>query len=183
MDEGFKRNGLWIGLGAMAVIFLCIMLCGAGAMVSMFGRSVPAYAPVPQVAPPAAEDGAAPPQAYYYGPSPFSGGRHMGFGLFGFLFRVVSFGLVLLLAIGLFKRLLWGPRHWRHRYCGPPHPGRPPKGSEGEQGAAEWGPWSWHRRHKHWGPPPWWGPEAEKGKESAEPDSDIEDSEYTGPQE
>lgn len=184
MDERFKRPGIWIGLGVMAIIFLCIvMLCGAGAMLSMFGRSLPAYGPVPQVAPPVAEDGAAPPQAYYYGYGPFSGGRHMGFGLFGFLFRAFVFGLALLLAIGLLKRLLWGPRHWRHRYCGPPHPGRRPKGGEGEQASSEWGPWAWHRHHRHWGPPPWWGPEAETDREDAEPDPDPHNPEYTGPQE
>jgi hypothetical protein len=183
MDEGFKKYGLWIGLGAMAVIFLCIMLCGAGAMISMIGRSIPTYAPVPHVAPPAAEDGSAPPQAYYYPPAPYFGSRYTGFGLFGFLFRVVCFGLVLLLVIGLFKRLLWGRRHWRYRFCGPPFPGKPPKGGEPEQDAAEWGPWAWHRHHRRWGPPPWWGPEPESGKGGAQPDSDTENSEYTGPQE
>ena len=107
----------------------------------------------------------------------------MGFSPFSFLFRALLFGLLLLLVIGLFKRLVWGPRHWHHRYCGPPHPGKPPKRGASDKATSEWGPWAWRGHHKHWGPPPWWGPESEPGKEEVEPDSDTDNPEYTGPQE
>ena len=107
----------------------------------------------------------------------------MGFSPFGFLFKALLFGLFLFLVIGLIRRILWGPRHWHYRHCGPPHPGRPPKGQEGEQTASDWGPWAWHRHHKHWGPPPWWGPDPESSEEDIERDSDSGNSEYAGPQE
>lgn len=39
MDERFKGKGMWIGAAALAVIFMCVMLCALGAMGTMFART------------------------------------------------------------------------------------------------------------------------------------------------
>jgi hypothetical protein len=176
MDERFRGNRLWIGLGALAIIFLCVALCGFGAMASMFMRSDIGYAPAPYVQPPAGEEGVVPPPTYYQDHSPLGMGRYGNTGLFGFvsgaiglLFRLVFFGLLLLLLLGLVKRLFWGPRH--HWAC---YPGRPPKGKEWKgRPHPGWGPWAWHG---HGAP---WEAEDEVGTQEGEPDPD----EYSGPQE
>jgi hypothetical protein len=189
MDEKFRRNKHWFGLGALLIIFLCVALCGLGAMATMFTRSAPNYGAVPYVQPPAVEEGVAPP-ATYYGHGPL--GHHGGWGPFGIIgmgigliFKLLFFGLLVLLLLGLVKRLFWGHRHWGHGYWGPPcPPGKPWKGTTGEsedESHAEWGPRAWHRHFKHWGPPPWWGPEPKTPDSTSEPDTD--EPEYTGPQE
>ena len=145
MDEHFRKRGLWIGLGALAIIFLCVMMCGMGSMAMMGMSRGAAY-----VAPPAVEDGAAPPPAAY-GYGPHGWGSPMSHGPFGFIgllvsgfFKLVVFGLLLLIVIKLVMRLFFG-----RRMCGPKHWGKPPKGDPGE-----WGPpWhAWHRHHRHRGP-------------------------------
>lgn len=162
MDERFRGKGIWVGLGVLAIIFLCIMMCGLGAMFA--GPRSAVY-----VQPPVAEEGVAappPPAAYGYGPA---GVGHYGtvgpfgfvFGAVGALFKLAFFGLLLLLGLGLVKRLFFGRRCW-----GPPYGWKPPEGKEAEgKPYASWEPRSWHRRHRHWPPPPWWeapsGPEAE----------------------
>jgi hypothetical protein len=177
MDEHFRRKGLWVGLGALAIVFLCVMMCGFGSLL-MASRG-PVY-----VQPPAAEEGAAPPPPAYYGHGPYGMGHtgvHGPLGFFarfiGGLFRLAFLGLLLLLGLGLIKRIFWGHRCW-----GPPHGWKPPEGShEAGDTKAAWGPWGWHR-HKHWGsPPPWWTQSEAKGHE--EDESDSGDPVYSGPQE
>ena len=176
MDEHFRRKGLWIGLGALAIVFLCMMMCGFGAL--MRTSRGPVY-----VQPPVAEEGAAPPPQAYYGYGPSSMGRTGAHGPFGFffgfiggLFKLAFFGLLLLLGIGLIKRIFWGRRCW-----GPPPGWKPPDGAQNAgHTKAGWGPQGWHH-HRHWGPPPpWWTP-PETDAEQDESDSD--DPVYSGPQE
>jgi hypothetical protein len=85
MDERFRGKGIWIGLGALVIIFLCLMMCGFGAMVTMATRSSSAYGVVPQVQPPTAEEASAAPPAYY-GHGPVGMGRHGGFSPIRFVF-------------------------------------------------------------------------------------------------
>jgi hypothetical protein len=155
MDERFRGRGLWIGLGALAILLLCLLMCGMGAMLA--GPRGTVY-----VQPPAGGEGAVVAPVYHgYGP--------FGFILagVGFLFKLAFFGLLLLLGLGLVKRILWGHRCWA------PPPGW--KGPEGEEGKGSvytaWGPWAWHHRYhrRHCGPPPWWGPPAEPAEEDDEP--------------
>jgi hypothetical protein len=187
MDERFRRNGVWIGVGLLAIIFLCVMLCGLGAFATLATRSGPVYGVVPQVQPPVAEDGAAAPQVYGYAPGTWGAGRHVGFSPFSFIFKFLFFGLLLLLLFGLLKRFFWGPRlwgagHWGHRHWHPPYGARPPRGKDAEDSApGEWGPWAWHCHGKHWRPPPGWAPEPEQTEETSEPDEGG--LEYSGPQE
>ena len=143
MDERFRGKGIWVIAGVAGIVFLCLMLCGLGAMVTTFTRSEAVY-----VQPPLDEGGAVPPQVYQ---GPLGMGRYGGHGPFGFLasgiglfFKLAFWGLLLLLLFGLVKRLIWGPRHchpgpWRHHYRG-----KPPKGKEWEGKPHAWGPWAWH---------------------------------------
>ncbi|MGD2206601.1 MAG: hypothetical protein PVH17_07470 [Anaerolineae bacterium] len=179
MEKRFRGRGLWIGLAVLGILFLCFAMFGAGAM--MFtARSGTVY-----MQPPAGEEAVAPP-APYYGHGPL--GRHGGWGPFGIIgfgigliFKLLFFGLLLVLLLGLVKRIFLGPRHWGWA----PHWGRPPKGKEGEDKPHEaWGPRAWHRHFAHWGPPgssACWGPEAKVSAEEGE--SDDAESEYSGPQE
>ena len=116
-------------------------------------RSVPAYGPAPQIQAPAGEDGAAAPQSHYYGHGPLGMGRHGGFGPFGILgfgiglvFRLLFFGLLLVLLLGLIRRFFWGPRHWRHAYPGGPPKGKKWKGTHHHPR----GPWAWHHCGAPW---------------------------------
>lgn len=181
MDERFRGKTMWIGLGAVAIVFLCVALCGFGAMATLFLRSGSTYEVVPYVQPPAGEEGAVPPPVQY-GHGPVGLGRHDGWGPLGILgsgisliFKLLLLGLLLLLLFGLVKRLLWGRWSW----C-PPYWHRSPEGKEGESKPQGQGPWAWHHHRKHWGPPPWWGAEPEPAREQDEPDT--ADDEYTGPQ-
>lgn len=174
MDERFRGKGLWVGLGVLAIIFLCVMMCGVGAMFA--GPRSAVY-----VQPPVAEEGvtAPPPPPAFYGHGPAGVSRYgavggpFGFilGAIGALFKLAFFGLLLLLGLGLAKRLFFGHRCW-----GPPPGWRPPPGwkqPEGKEGEgrsyATWGPRGWHRHHKHWGPPPWWEAPSEPDAEDDEP--------------
>ena len=169
MDERFRGKRVWIGLGALVLIGLCLMLCFGAMAFTMRG---PVYGAVPYVQPPAgAEGGAAPP--LYYVPTPFGWGLHGGFGPFGLLFlgvgmifKLLFLGLILFLLIGLVKRFCYGgPHPW-----GPPFWGKPPEGEEGEnKPRTGWGPWAWHCHSKHWGPPPS-GAAPEPGGAEGEPD-------------
>jgi len=166
MDERFRGKGLWVGLGAMAIVFLCMMLCGMGAMFA--GPRSQVY-----VQPPTAEEsGAPPPLPAFHGRGPTSLGRYgavgpLGFifGAIGALFKLAFMGLLLLLGLGLVVRIF----RW-HRCWGPPPGWKPPEGKESEgKSYAAWGPRAWHHHHKHWGPPPWWDAEPEADAESDEP--------------
>jgi len=179
MDEGFEKNKRWIGLGALAIIFLCVGLCMFGAMATMMFRSVPAYAPAPYTQAPAVEEGAVPPPLPYQGHGPLGMGRggHRGgpvgllFGFVGGLFKLGFLGLLMLLFLGLVKRIFWGGR------CFAPHPpGKAWKHKAWKHKQHGWGPpWTWHEH----GPP--CGPEGEPADEAEAPKS--ADAEYEGPQE
>jgi hypothetical protein len=183
MNEQLRGKGIWIGLGGVAIIFLCLMLCGMGAMVTLFTRPEPAYAPAPYVQPPSGEEGVAPPPSYYHGGGPLGKGAHghggpfgFFFGAIGMLFKLAFFGLLLLLLIGFVKRLMWGPRHWSYKHCGPHHWGKPPKGKEWKgRPHPPWGPWAWHGHAEPRG--------AEGEPADQENESDSDQSEYNGPQE
>jgi hypothetical protein len=167
---------MWIGLGFLALVLLCVMLCALGAFFTMAARPGPTYV---QPLPEGGEEGGAPaPPVAQYGPVGY--GYHsgagplgiVGFGI-GLLFKLLFFGLLLLLGLGLIKRLFWG----RHHYV--PYPGRPPDAGPGWKGRDRQphrGPWAWH---PHWGP---WAPETE-GEKSAAEGVDEDETLYTGPQE
>ena len=189
MDKHFRGKGLWIGIAALGIVFLCLLVFGAMAMMFTV-RSGPVY-----VQPPTGAEGAVPP-TQYYGHGPLGMGGHRGVGLFGIIgagigliFKLLFFGLLLLLGLGLVKRFFWGRHHWAYRHWGPPcPPGTTPKGKAGEDDPhAGWGPPPWHRHGKHWGPPAssaWWGADAEQaGKEDEPAAEDNEGAEYAGPQE
>lgn len=151
MDERFKDRRIWAVAGVAGIIFLCLTLCAMGALATMFMRAGPGAVTVPPVPVPPAEAGAAP--QVYYGPS--SGGLFgfLTFGI-GMLFKLLFFGLILLLGFGLVRRLLWGPRHWgpHHRwarYRGP-HRHGPPGGKEWKGKPHAWGPWAAHWCGEAW---------------------------------
>jgi hypothetical protein len=193
MDERFRGKGIWIGLAALALIFLCVMLVGFAAVATLAPRLGPAYGVVPQVQPPAGGGGEAVPAPYsgyapirgYWGPFGL-----VGWGI-GLIFKLLFFGLLLLLLFRLVRHLFWGPRHWGYRSWGPPWGGQPPEGKEGEGAPqAARGPWAWHHHPKHWsgrwGPPPWWGSEPGESAGAGEAggaEADAAGSGYTGPQE
>lgn len=158
MDERFRSHRLWIILGALGTVFLCLMLCGLVTMAFAGMRSGPVYGTAPQA--PGAES-AAPPQIYY---SPGVGGP-LGFVVqgVGLLFRLAFVGLFVLLFAGLIRRLLWGPRH-----CRPGYWGRPPEGQEWKGKAHPgWGSWA---RHWHGEPPEHRSEPAGPGDEPEDPD-------------
>lgn len=172
MDEKFKGKEMWVGLGALAIVFLCVMLCALGAMSMLFMRNDVAY-----VQPPVSEEGVVPPPVLQ-GHGPLGMGRHGHFGPFsllfgavGFLFKFLFFGLLLLLLLGLVKRVFWGPRYWHTKHWGAHHGGKPPKGKP----HGWWGPWAWHC---HGGP---WEEDAETP--AGESESDADEAGYSGPQE
>jgi hypothetical protein len=166
VDERFRGKGIWVGLGALAIVFLCVMMCGMVA--SLAGPRSAVY-----VQPPVAEQsGAVPPPAIYgYGPGGISRTGAVGpfgfvLGAIGALFKLAFLGLLLLLGLGLVRRVFWGHHCW-----GPPPGWRPPMPPQGGNAAsAPWGPWGWHRHRRTWGPPPWWGPEPEPGDKEDEPE-------------
>jgi hypothetical protein len=166
MDERFRGRGLWIGLGAVALIFLCLlMMAGAAGAVLAPSRAAPVV-----VQPPAAGEGAVQPPAVYYGPGLLGG---LGYGI-GVLFKLAFLGLLLLLVLGLVRRLFWGPRHWWAHYCAPVPSG---EGWQGQPGGAQ------PQAHRHWfhrwGPPPWCG----CAHEGAAGETGEASAGYSGPQE
>ena len=88
MYERVRGKGLWVGMGCLSVLFLCLLLAGAAASVLFApARLVPSYG-----GPPVAGEGAVPPQAGLdFHP--------LGFLFFGVraLFKVAFLGLLLLL--------------------------------------------------------------------------------------
>jgi hypothetical protein len=156
MDERFRRKGIWIGLAALALVFLCVMLVGLAAVATLAPHLGPGSVAVPE------QGNGYVPIRGYWGPLGF-----IGWGI-GLIFKLLFLGLLLLLVVRLVRHLLWGPRHWGYRGWGPPWMGRPPEGKEGEgtPGAGR-GPGTWHRHAGHWpghwGPPPWWGAPPEEG--------------------
>jgi hypothetical protein len=177
MDERFRGKGLWFGLGAVALIFLCLLLI-AGAFIAVLApaRMAPVY-----VQPPAAGEGALQPSAAYYGPGPLGG---LFFGV-KMLFGLAFLGVLLLVFLGVVRRLFWGHYHWGPHYCAPVPPGQ---GWEGPPGAGSQPQADWRRHwHHRWGPPPWWGPAPERaageGEAPGAPESGEGAPGYRGPQE
>lgn len=164
MDERFRSSRLWIILGALGVLFLCLMLCGLVTMAFGVMRFGPAYGAIPQAPPAPGAEGATPPQVYY---SPWAVSGPVGFvaqGV-GLLLKLAFVGLFVLLFIGLIRRLLWGPRR-----CGPGYWGRPPAGHHWKgKTHPGWGPWI---RHWHGEPP-------EHSGEPASPEDEPEDPDLT----
>jgi hypothetical protein len=153
MDERFRGKGGWIALAVIGFVVLCLMVWGGAVMAMFLARPGPVA-----VQPPASIEGAVP-AVPYYGHGFFGGGL---LGIVGFGFKLLFFGLLLLLGLGLVRRLFWG-----HRYgCMPP-------GGKAWQGKdrAHWGPWGWHGHPMH-------------GKPEGRAEGDEgEEPEYTGPQE
>jgi uncharacterized membrane protein YhaH (DUF805 family) len=173
MDERFRGKKHWIVLGAVAIIFLCLIMCGLGTMAMVVMRSGPAHGVTLQLQSPAGEEGIAPP-AVYPGLADMGGFSHRApfgffFGGLRLLFGLAFFGLFLLLIVGLIWLVCWGPRRW-----GPPPWPRPPAGQEGRPHAG-WGPWAWHH---HSGPG---GPGSEPAGEEGE--QGAAGTESGGPQE
>lgn len=148
MSEHVRGKRLWIVLGALALVGLCVVLCLAAAAFSVLhsGQSHRAALSVP---PTAVQEGEAVAPTYQ-GPFGWGLDRPRGFGPARLLFRaglctlpLLFFGLIFVLAVCLVKRRCWGHGHW-----GPP-PGFPPP-----EGGARGGPWAWHHHGHRWGPPP-----------------------------
>ena len=171
MEPRFGRKRLWIGLGALGLVFLCLVACGLLTLVGLVPRPT-ALGPQPGTAfeqPQGSEDGAVPPaQAYGYGRPAvgwFPGGGLLGLMAYGisFLFKLAFWGLLLMLLLGLVRRLFWGPRHW----CRP--------GSHEhwkEHPHAGWRDWHPHGAHA-------------RGKPDVEGEGDeptAPNAEYSGPQ-
>ena len=142
MDERF-RGKKWIGLGALAIIFLCLALCGMSTMAMFVLRSGPSHGVALQVQPSPGEEGTAPSTGYW---GPMGRGQMGHGGPFGFifggirlLFGLAVLGVLLLVMMCVARRVFWGPRHW-----GPPPWARSPEGKEGEGTPCAWGPWAWY---------------------------------------
>lgn len=171
MDERFRGKGLWFGLGAVALIFLCLLLItGAAIAVLVPSRVAPVY-----VQPPAAGEGAMQPPVMYHSPGLLGG---LAFGL-KMLLGLGFLGLFMILLFGMVRRLFWGLG-----YCAsvPSGQGRQGQPGGGAQPHTHW------RRHWHhaWGPPPWWGPAPghTAGEGEAPGTSEAEAAPgYSGPQE
>jgi hypothetical protein len=165
MDERFRDRRIWAIAGVAGIIFLCLMLCGMGAMATMFLRPGTGMVTVPQV-PAAPAEGAVVAPPVIYGPA--------GGGLFGFLafgigmfFKLLFFGLILLLVVGLVRRLFWGPhygwgahRRWAHYHGLHKHGHGPPVGKEWKDRAHTWGPWA-----AYWCGEPWQEGDEPSGEE------------------
>lgn len=171
MEERLGRKRLWMGLGVLGLVFLCLTACGLLTLVGLVPRPA-VLVPGPGAALGQAQGGdggAVPPaQAYEYGrPAAgwFPGGGLLGLLAYGIslLFKVAFWGLLLMLLLGVVRRLFWGPRHWCR-----------PGGHEHwkEHPHAGWRAWHPHGAHSCGKPDA-----AGEGDEPAAPNA-----EYSGPQ-
>jgi hypothetical protein len=187
---------MWFVLGVLALVFLCILACGAAAAVF-----APRSGGVWVQAPSGAADGqagAVPPATAYHTYGAWGPLGIVGAGL-GLLFKLFLFGLLALLLLGLVRRVLWGhrrmcPPYWYGAWRTAPQGGPQGEGEAPDAGAG-WGPPPWKRHawryhhHHPWGPPPWWGPQPPQPPEQApergtgEGEPGAPDGEYTGPME
>ncbi len=148
MDEHVRGKRLWIVLGALALVGMCLVLCMAGAVFFAM-RSGQGHTAVLNVQPPAVQEGDASAQTYQ-GPFGWGTDRPRGFGPVRLLFKaglcalpLLFFGLICVSAVCLARRRCWGHGHW-----GPPPGFQPPEGEN------RGGPWAWHRHGHLWGPGP-----------------------------
>jgi len=171
MEERFGGKRLWMGLGALGLVFLCLMACGLLTLAALLPR--PAVI-VPQSGttvgqPAASEDGAASQAQDYAHGRPaagwFSGGGPLSFLAYGIslIFKVAFWGLLLMLLLGFFRRLFCWPRYWCR-----------PGWDEGWQdrphgGWRAWHPHGMHRRDK-------------SGTTGDDYESGAPNAEYRGPQ-
>ncbi len=163
MDEksggGFKRRKLWVGIGVLAVILLCLAVCGSSVL--FFGTARPGTG-----------------HRAFGGEHPPPVGRFAGWGLIGIglAIKLLFGGLLLLLLFYVLRRVCWG-----HHPRGP-HPwGRPPAGTgEGVDPRNAWGSGDWSEDARHWGPPPWRGsppmPGSDSGAEKGVPGEPGDDT-------
>ena len=163
MNEQFRGKRLWIGLGALALVGLCVMMClGAAAFFALHsGQGHRAMLDAPPSA--GQEEGTVAPTNR--GPFGWGMDRARGFGPARLLFRaglctvpLLFFGLIALLAVGLVRRRCWAHGHW----------GSPP-GAQPPEGENRGGPFAWHHRGHPWGPPPWSAPAPEPSGEQGNP--------------
>jgi hypothetical protein len=49
MDEKLRGKGIWIALGALALIFLCVALVGLGVIAAFVPTRTVGYAVAPQI--------------------------------------------------------------------------------------------------------------------------------------
>jgi len=162
VNEQLRGKRLWIVLGALALVGLCLVLClGAAAFFALHpgqGHRVALDAPSTAVQ----EGGAATPT--YQGPFGWGMDRPRGFGPVRLLFRaglcalpLLFFGLILFMVVCLARRRYWGHGHWG-----------PPPGAQAPEGGKRGGPWAWHHHGHPWGPPS--GPAPEPPSEQGEPE-------------
>lgn len=161
MDERFRGKQGWIALAVIGFVVLCLMVWGGAVMAMFLARPGPVA-----IQPPASVEGVVP-AVPYYGYGHFGGGL-LGIASFGLslVFKLFFFGLLMLLGLGLVRRLFWG----HHYGCGP-HGG---KAWKGKYHHPYWGPWAGHPHPRHGQPEG--QAEGNEGDEGGEP-------EYAGPQE
>jgi len=164
MNEHFRGKRLWIGLGALALVALCVVLCVGAAAFSAL-HSGQGHRAVLDVQPNAGQEGGAV-APNYHGPFGWGMDRTRGFGPVRLLLRaglcalpLLFFGLVLFLVVGLVRRRCWGRGHW----------GSPP-GAQPPEGENRGGPWAWHHHGHPWGPQPGSAPAPEPPGERGQPE-------------
>ena len=164
MNESFRGKRLWIVLGALALIGLCLVLClGAVAFFAM--HSGQAHRVALDAQPTAVQEGGVVAPTYH-GPFGWGMDRSRGFGPVRLLFKaglctlpLLFLGLIFVVVVCFARRRCWGHGHW-----GPPSGAQPPEGEN------RGGPWAWHHHGHPWGPPPGPAPVGEQD-EHEKPDT------------
>lgn len=130
-----RRRKLWVGLGTVAVVFLCLAVSGAAALF---------LGPLRLAGGHWIQHGIRPPLLGHFG----------GWWLLGIsiALRLLFFGLLLLSLILLLRFLLWG----RHRTDTRAWEGGSRGTGECVGSRDDWSSQTWHKHAGHWGPPPRW---------------------------
>ena len=165
MNEHFRGKRLWIILGALALVGLCLVLC-VGAVAFTTLRSGQGHRAVLEVQPAAVqEEGATAPT--YHGPLGWGVDRPRRFGPLRLLLRaglcilpLLFFGLIAFAVVCRVGRRCWGRGHWG-----------PPPGAKPTEGENRGGPWAWHHHGHPWAPPPGPIPAPEPPSEQGEPET------------
>ncbi|MGC9333441.1 MAG: hypothetical protein ACP5JJ_04785 [Anaerolineae bacterium] len=169
MEKRFGKR-LWVGLGVLGFVFLCLMSCGLLVLVELMRPAAAVSQPGAVLGqPPADADGAVPPVQDGACGRPAAGWfpsrgplGFLAFGI-GLIFKVAFWGLLLMLLLGMVRRLFWGTRHWcrpawDERWKDRPH-----------TGWRAWHPYGVHRDEK-------------SGMAGEENESGAPNAEYSGPQ-